>query len=719
MPSLETRLRQYAILGAKGAVVRDLGFDATFPLGDTSVVSYGVSAALAGEIGDIAEVALEVMISGVWTEVRSGRFVTIPTGKDGTDVAKVRSYSGQNLVMWLLRSLQIAPGSSELVDGARRFNSVTPGAIMKTLLDEGQARGWGPGITYDFTATLDSAGVPWGSTLTLGYRPGSVNALQALQNLYDQGVIDFYTQGRTLRIFKAGTGVDRSVGGAPVRLTKLASIPIKTSIDSLVTNVTLYGEDGFTLSLNNPSAITSLGRLEKAIAQGGVSDSGTATILAQRTLDQGSQLRREISAKTTAGPSSDALPWLHYQVGDWVQAKPGTVWESVRVYEVVLSKGTTTTIAAVLNDRYVDMIERLAKRTTGILGGAVTGGTGGLPGEDNRKPKAPVGVIANSTGYWAGSEPSSQVAISWSPVTQGENSVAIDVDSYEVWGALGDAELNAVTIVDTTSATLSPYQPGAGWRFAVRAMSRNGVWGDLSAEALVTMAEPTVAVSAPSDPILSSVNGLVEVQWDGTLATGGTPPASFMQINVEASANSGSGFQTVSTIFRANERRLLQGLGGTTLYVRFVAVDALGRQSLPSDVVSTPISPLIGDGTILARYLAPDVGEQLNLSANDAIVLMVGQIMGAQSAADLAQADVTDLRTYFSFEVDGFYISTPGSTSRLRLTNDRIEMIQSGQVVAYWTGGRMVVASMLAADITLGYHKITGDIVGHTTWRPV
>lgn len=719
MPSLESRLRQYALLGAKGAVVRDLGFDATFPLGDTSVVSYATSAAVAGELGDLVEVALEVLIGGTWTEVRSGRFLTIPASREGIDVAKVRGYSGQNLVMWLLRSLQIEPGASPLVDGARRFNSATPGAIMKTILDEGQSRGWGPGITYDFTATLDSAGVAWGSTLTLGYRPGSVSGLQALQNLYDQGVIDFYTQGRTLRIFKAGTGVDRSVGSAPVRLTKLSSLPVKASIDSLVTNVTLYGDDGFRLSLNNPAAITSLGRLEKAIAQGGVSDSGTATILAQRTLDQGSQLRREISAKTTAGPTSDALPWLNYQVGDWVQAKPGTSWESVRVYEVVISKAETTTIAAVLNDRYVDMLERLAKRTTGILGGAVTGGTGGLPGDDNRKPKPPIGLIANSTGYWAGAEPSSQVALAWSPVTQGENSVAIDVDAYEVWGALGDAELNAVTIVDTTSATLSPYQPGSGWRFAVRAMSRGGVWGDLSAEVLVTMAEPTVAVSAPSAPIVSSVNGLVEVQWDGALAAGGTPPASFAQINVEASADSGSGFQTVSTIFRANERRLLQGLGGDTLYVRFVAVDALGRTSLPSAVVSTPISPLIGDGTILARYLAPDVGSQLNLSANDAIVLMVGQILGAQSTADAAVANVTDLRTYFSFEVDGFYISTPGSTSRLRLTNDRIEMIQSGQVVAYWTGGRMVVASMIAQDITLGYHKVTGDIVGHTTWRPV
>lgn len=719
MPSLDTRLRQYAVLGAKGAVVPSIGFDATFPLGDTSVLGFSTSAAASGEIGNLAEVALEAMIGGVWTEVRSGRFLTIPTSREGLDPAKMRAYSGQNLVMWLLRSLQITPGASPLVDGARRFNSVTPGAIMKTILDEGISRGWGPGISYDFTATLDSAGVAWGSTLTLGYRPGQVSALQALQNLYDQGVVDFYTQGRTLRMFKAGTGVDRASGGSPVRLTKLSSIPIKTSIDSLVTDVTLYGEDGFTLAIHNPASITTLGRLEKAIAQGGVSDSGTATILAQRTLDQGSQLRREISAKTTAGPDSDALPWLHYQVGDWVQAKPETVWEPVRVYEIVVSKSETTTVAAVLNDRYVDMIERLAKRTTGILGGAVTGGSGGLPGEDNRKPKPPVGLIAGSTGYWAGADPSSQVALSWSPVTQGENSVAIDVSQYEVWGALGDAELNAVTIVETESATLSPYQPGSGWRFAVRAMSRNGVWGDLSSEVLVTMAEPTVAVSAPSAPILSSVNGLIEVQWDGALAAGGTPPASFMQLNVEASADSGSGFQTVSTIFRANERRLLQSLGGDTLYVRFVAVDALGRMSLPSVVQSVPVSPLIGDGTILARYLAPDVGEQLNLSANEAILLMVGQISGAQATADGALANVTDLRTYFSFEVDGFYISTPGSTSRLRLTNDRIEMIQSGQVVAYWTGGRMVVVSMIAQDLTLGYHKVTGDIVGHTTWRPV
>lgn len=715
MRSLETRLRLYTPLGARQGVASVTSLDgAVFPLGDVSTIVFSVSNAATSPLPDIAEVAFEIRTDTGWVEPQDSRFLVAPTSGDTVAETKPVTHSGQNLVLWLMRKLQIERGDAELVDDARRFNSSTPGAILSTFLTEGHDRGWGPGIAWDFTATADSAGQPWASVLSLGYRPGEVTALQALQNLYDQGVVDFRTEGRTLRVFNAGTGVDRSVGARPVRLQNVTQRPVKVNIDSLLTDVVLYGDDGFTLALHNTPAITALGRLEAAINQGGVSDEGTATLLAQRTLDQGAQVRREVGNVTDVA-DAEFLPFIDYGVGDWVRGDDGPT----RVYQLTVTVDTKTTISTTLNDRYLDLVQRLAKRTTGILGGAVTGGTGGTPGEDLRKPKAPVGLVVSSTGYWAGAIASAQASFQWAPVTQGENSVSIDVDGYEVWAALGDGEMNALTATTTDTASWSPFEPGTVWRFAVRARSRNGVWGELSAETSITMASPTLEVGAPSTPTVSSRTGLIEVQWNGALAAGGTPPSSFLQVNVEISANASTGFTVVDTIFRGGERRQIRWTDGDSVWVRLVCIDVLGRASAPSTAVNVTVAPFIGEGTILASYLAPDVGGQLELQANDSIVLIAGQLASNRTDQDATAAGLADLRQYFSFEPTGMYISMPGSPARLRLANDRIEMIQDGQVVARWVGGQMQVVSILANDARIGNHLVSGSVPGHTTWRPV
>ncbi|MEU1393662.1 MULTISPECIES: hypothetical protein [unclassified Nonomuraea] len=58
-------------------------------------------------------------------------------------------------------------------EGRRPFSAISPGAILRTFVGEGQARGALPGLSVDFTASAGSAGQPWDATLTLELEPGT------------------------------------------------------------------------------------------------------------------------------------------------------------------------------------------------------------------------------------------------------------------------------------------------------------------------------------------------------------------------------------------------------------------------------------------------------------------------------------------------------------------------------------------------------------------
>jgi hypothetical protein len=718
MPILRSRLVQYTPLGARLGAFATLTHDVTCPLNDVSTVTWKQSALRKAAEGSIVEVGFEILSGTTWIEPPGCRFVAPEKSGDPLDDAELGSYQGQNLVCRMLRGLQIEEGSAELVDGARRFNSSTPGAILKTLVDEGHARGWAAAITIDFTASLDSTGAPWATTLSIGYKPGDVNVLEVLTNLSDQGVIEWRTEGRVLRVFNPGHGVDRTVQASPVILRRVNKLPVKASLDSLVTDVTLRGEQGFRLDLNNPAATNVLGRLEAAISQGGVSDPGTATLLAQRTLDEGAQVRREITA-TMQLADSEYTPWLDYAVGDWVKARING-WEKVRIRELVYAFSADETVVSLkLNDRYIELLEKLAKKTTGIVGGALAGGSGVRPTPDSRRPKAPVDVVASSAGYWAGTLAQSQVSIEWTPVTQGVNSVAIDVDLYEVWAAEGDGELNALTTTTNDTVSWSPFTPESTWRFAVRARSKNGVWGALSTPVEVSMSTPVAQLLAPSAPIVTTEHGVIDVSWDGLFDGETLAPVSFMQMNVETSENATDGFAIVATLWETGEHRILRGQGGDSLYIRFTPVDVLGRPGPSSTATLVNVADFIPSGYITAAMLDAGVGGQLDITANDAVTIIVGQIAAAMAGVDANASEIADLRTYFAFEPDGLYISMPGSSARLRLANDRIEMLNGGQVIGYWEGGVFVATSITTALAQVGNHVISGEIPGHTTWRPV
>lgn len=120
-------------------------------------------------------------------------------------------------------------------------------------------------------------------------------------------------------------------------------------------------------------------------------------------------------------------------------------------------------------------------------------------------------------------------------------------------------------------------------------------------------------------------------------------------------------------------------------------------------------------GTLTVNELHPDVGRDLNISANEAVNILVGQITAVESDVVDVGDTVETLQTYYKFTAQGALIESPGSPYSIGIKSDRIQMLQNGVEVSYWNAGVMYVNSFVGESVILGNHQIvksgTGTIV--------
>lgn len=343
---------------------------------------------------------------------------------------------------------------------------------------------------------------------------------------------------------------------------------------------------------------------------------------------------------------------------------------------------------------------------------------------DTREPKAPTGVTVGSSGYWSGPTAQSQLEVSWTAVTQATDNSAIDILVYEVWGKLAsDTEYKLIGSTQDTSISIDSMPLDSTWSVKVLAIAMNNITGAFSSVVTHTTLSPTFALDEPSAPNLVSRNGIVEVSWDGLLATvpASTPPEWFMQANIEMSDTETGDYGLVGTLLLGQERRVISRLGvGSTWWFRLRAVDKLGRSSdpsLPSQVTVEGINgaDLIADtiegnslkvGTIEARHFVAGIGQDIDISSNSSVNIIASRIDTVQSDVDGVADVVTEMGTYYQFGVDGAVIGSPGSPFQLVLANDGIEIRESGTRVSRWDAGQMQVTSFVGDKVILGNHQL-------------
>lgn len=154
-----------------------------------------------------------------------------------------------------------------------------------------------------------------------------------------------------------------------------------------------------------------------------------------------------------------------------------------------------------------------------------------------------------------------------------------------------------------------------------------------------------------------------------------------------------------------------------------VAADAIAARNIQAEAVTagkiaagavtaneiaagTITSNEIAAGTITVTNLQADVGGQLNLSANESILFVSGQVANVQDEVDATNDNLEEMQTYYQFGPDGAEISTPSSPFSLKLDNDQISMLEQGNVVSYWNAGTMYVRSFVGEEVILGNHKL-------------
>lgn len=392
-------------------------------------------------------------------------------------------------------------------------------------------------------------------------------------------------------------------------------------------------------------SLSKYGRVEtqlstKLTAQG-------ATSLVQELFRQ--KALPEISATFDIVPVPGMIPFLDFNVGDWVSAPsdiPG-VKESRRVMSIAFTEDSETGLPlyavefdTIFKDRQAELEKWLSRvSNSSAIGGGFTNSSNlpptvvvsppGTPA--GAIPDPPTGLVVSSLGKWLpDGTSSSDYGLTWNAVISGTGFGTVEVTQYEVWGRLTtESESHLLAVVFDSFAYLPGFRPGDEWAFKVRAISRNGGPGDFSGEVALVAEIFSVALGKPSAPILTTGFGTVSVKWDGLLAGNPAPPY-VRYVRVERKLSSASTWQAVGALINFGLQDL-PGNPGESYDYRFVAVDIYGRPSTPSDPTTITVT-----GVDLGE-LDQDVQDAID-AAQDAADAAAAQAGAASDAADQARA---------------------------------------------------------------------------------
>jgi hypothetical protein len=315
-------------------------------------------------------------------------------GESG-DLTSVAAATGN----WLGLALFIPSNASS----ERVFSGATFGAILATLIDEAQARGTLPRLSYDFTTDLDSQGQPWADTHELSFHIGTT-LLDVWRQLVALGLEGLMTTELRLRAFVEYARHFEDT----VILRKghhFAGDVAKKGHDSgLRTRFLVEGAGGRVIEAADTTleVDTRIGRREGYFE---MRTSDDATEL-QRAADGSLELARldseaiELPVLHGTAVEGHYEPFVDYREGDWISVEPagdGTIDVHRVVGYRLAQAGLDYEVGLNLNSVALDREIRLRRAIDALTGsgrGTTAGGAFGLGG----------------TGGGAASTASSQVA---------------------------------------------------------------------------------------------------------------------------------------------------------------------------------------------------------------------------------------------------------------------------------------------------------------------
>lgn len=232
------------------------------------------------------------------------------SGTDG--VAREWNVSGRGVRALLEDALVYNSGASAV----RSFTSATAGAIMKTLIDEAQARNALSALTYDFTNSLDSDGNAYAETLTIDEQVGTT--LLAVADRHQELAVDYWIDPDLVLHYVNARGIDRTTGVNPLVLRIGQSVgELADRVSGPVRNHVLIATgDGSTFSTQQDAgSISTYGRREAFLSLTSNSDASVVSLATAHLLGQ-----QALPADGSTIQLSDngPIPYVDFEVGDTV-----------------------------------------------------------------------------------------------------------------------------------------------------------------------------------------------------------------------------------------------------------------------------------------------------------------------------------------------------------------------------------------------------------------
>ncbi len=373
-------------------------------------------------------------------------------------------------------------------------------------------------------------------------------------------------------------------------------------------------------------------------------------------------------------------------------------------------------------------------------------------------PAVPANLrVLSNVGTFTSTGPMATVTVAWDAVTESTDGEPIYIDEYELWDS------NPIRRTSQLTATISiPSSLTVNLR--VRAVSSQGVWGDLSTQLPVIGATPTAGSFAPTTPTLLTGYGDVIARWDGTYTS---TPSGAHSVRIEARVGTGSWTPQGMVLTAAGEALVTLGDVGDTVEVRAVSYDQLGRETGVSSTASIVIATIPGAsitaGSIFVDRLAPNVGETLNIGGNAVAINLNSRVDGAlvdleqvqqdadaaQSSADAAGAvadaasqavatlaagrvltaenalaalsgKIDNYDNSFLFLPEGLHIrESDTAKAEMVLSSAGARLIADGVIVSEWNQGQMIISQIIAKSGQIANHIIDSSATGHTTFRAI
>jgi len=708
----------------------------------------------ARSLNDGLDVAVEIDTGSGYAEVINGRFLLIDRDIDITDPMKLVTLTFVSW-SWLLNkicdlNLSVLLGKKTKHPGQRKFSSQDVGSIVKTLLDEHDARS-GPAVPIlrdSWNGTVDSGGNAWAKKRTRYYDPGQP-LHDRLDALVADGLCDWRTVGRGLRIYNQNSASWDYADSVVLSYgSDLQDAPSAESQSSRVARLLVKGDGKHRETVKDPTIPEHYGRWEAMLDVAGVDDDAELDEAGDAELDTRNRIRAEFTRTLTlAGPF---LPFRDYNIGDWITAPSSSTNERLRVMQITINIDENGLIGGnvVLGDRFTNKDLALAGKVQAITGGS-SGATGNgktttTPPQDERQPAAPTNLhLVSEDLEWNGQvfgAWEAHVNLAWDAVTTATDATELEIKRYEVLGQPQTTPAStwrtlAYTADSNPEIDLFRFAPGSSWLFTVRAYgittTEEGVQSATLSHTFLTDGTPP---NQPSTPTVSNYLGVLIGEWDGLDSTAGAMPVDFARCDVHMSTT--SGFTPDASTFNQS----LAGAGVWTIanlpydtpqYFKLIAYDTNGNASTPSaqatgtplavvtdDMAQDAIDSIVNDA-VTATLTSPNGLNTTVYSANDPEVISGYTPKDGDTWRKTSGSPVT---------IIGEWHYNGTSWDEQTLSHETISSIDAGAItVGYLNADRIAANSLAASKLFIGdYTNMwhdgfdNPDMVGNWgIWTPV